>query len=100
MTFHFDDTRELDVFALYNSGRNDVAWGTRGSRDRSLNCIHMSDTCDLDEAGAGLIYTQRACDGNPPFKLYLSDMRGTLATDRTHVWAGGPAVPNNDLKKL
>ena len=69
-TLHFDDTRELDVFALYDSGRNDIAWGTSGSRDRSLNCINMSDSPDLDEWGGGLLYTQRAFDGGLPFKLY------------------------------
>ena len=37
---------------------------------------------------------------NPPFNLDFSDMRETLATDTTRFWAGVPAVPNKDRKKM
>ncbi len=69
-TFHFDAEKKLDVFALYDSGRNELRWGNSRSRGRSLNCINMSDTTDLDEWGGGFVYSQRACDGDLPFKVY------------------------------
>ena len=69
-TLHFDETKHLDVFALYDSGRNDIRWGTSGSRGRSLNCINMTDSNDLDEWGGGLVYSQTALEGHLPFKLY------------------------------
>lgn len=68
--FHFGETRCLDAFALYDSGRSDIRWGTSGSRGRSLNCINMSDSNDLDEWGGGLVYSQRAFGGDLPFKAY------------------------------
>ena len=67
---HFGETRHLDVFAMYNSGRSDLRFGTSRSRGRSLNCINMSDTNDLDEWGGGLVYSETALDGALPFKLY------------------------------
>ena len=67
---HFGEERYLDAFALYDSGRSDIRWGTSGSRGRSLNCINMSDSNDLDEWGGGLIYSQTAFGGALPFKAY------------------------------
>ena len=67
---HFGETRYLDVFALYDSGHSDIRWGTSGSRGRSLNCINMSDSNDLDEWGGGLIYSQSAFECALPFKAY------------------------------
>ena len=67
---HFGESRRLDVFALYDSGRNDIRWGTAASRGRSLNCINMSDTSDLDEWGGGFVYSQETLGGSLPFKVY------------------------------
>ena len=67
---HFGEERYLDAFALYDSGRSDIRWGTSGSRGRSLNCINMSDSNDLDEWGGGLIYSQTAFGGALPLKAY------------------------------
>ena len=69
-TLHFDAAKKLDVFALYDSGRSDLRWGNSRSRGRSLNCINMTDTSDLDEWGGGLVYSQNAFDGDLPFKVY------------------------------
>lgn len=63
-TLHFDAAKKLDVFALYDSGRSDLRWGNSRSRGRSLNCINMTDTSDLDEWGGGLVYSQNAFDGD------------------------------------
>ncbi len=82
-TLHFDETKKVDVFALYNNGRNDIRWGTSGSRGRSLNCINMTDSNDLDEWGGGLIYSQRAWDESLPFKLYSIFKRSTKHTKGT-----------------
>ena len=69
-TLHFDETRKLDLFALYCNGRNDIRWGNRQSDARSLNPICMSDSADLDEWGGGAVYSESALDGALPFKLY------------------------------
>lgn len=77
MTLNFDDTKKLDVFALYDSSRNDLSWGTSGSRGRPLAAINMTDSNDLDEWGGGLVYSQQALDGLLPFKLYTMFKRTT-----------------------
>ena len=69
-TLNFDDVRKLDLFALYDNGRNNLRYGTRQSQGRALNCINMSDSNDLDEWGGGAIFSDAAFDGHLPFKLY------------------------------
>ncbi|MCQ2391983.1 MAG: hypothetical protein MJ240_11220 [Kiritimatiellae bacterium] len=81
-TLHFDEDKSLDIFALYDSGRNDAAVGTSRSRDRSLNCINMTDTSGLDEWGGGIVYNQQALDGKLPFKLYSIFKQETAHTTR------------------
>ena len=76
-TLHFDDAKRLDVFGLYDSGFCDIRWGTPESRGRSLNCLNMTDSNDLDEWGAGLVYSQKAFGGALPFKLYSVFKRTT-----------------------
>ena len=79
-TLHFDAAKKLDVFALYDSGRSDLRWGNSRSRGRSLNCINMTDTSDLDEWGGGLVYSQNAFDGDLPFKVYAMFKRDEAHT--------------------
>ena len=79
-TLHFDETKQLDVFALYDFGRSDVSWGTSRSRGRTLTAINMSDSNDLDEWGGGLVYSQNALEGHLPFKLYTIFKRSTEHT--------------------
>jgi hypothetical protein len=69
-TLHFDEVRKLDLFALYCNGRNNLRWGNRQSRGRTLNCINLADSNDLDEWGGGAILSDAAFDGHLPFKLY------------------------------
>lgn len=69
-TLHFDEVRQLDLFALYDSGRNDIRWGNKQSRGRSLNCNNMADSNDYDEWGGGAVFTDKAFDGHLPFKFY------------------------------
>lgn len=88
---HFGETRHLDVFAMYNSGRSDLRFGTSRSRGRSLNCINMSDTNDLDEWGGGLIYSETALDGALPFKLYSIFKRTESHTTKLPVPRERPA---------
>lgn len=69
-TLHFDETKKLDLFGVYDSGRSDLRWGNRRSRGRSMNNISALDSNDLDEWGGGAIYSQDALDGDFPFKVY------------------------------
>ena len=88
---HFGETRQLDVFAMYDSGRSDLRFGTSRSRGRSLNCINMSGTNDLDEWGGGLVYSQTAIDGALPFKLYSIFKRTESHTTKLPVPRERPA---------
>lgn len=88
---HFGETRQLDVFAMYDSGRSDLRFGTSRSRGRSLNCISMSDTNDLDEWGGGLIYSETALDGALPFKLYSIFKRTESHTTKSPAQRERPA---------
>ena len=91
---HFDEAKALDVFALYDFGRNDVSWGTSRSRGRNLNCINMTDSNDLDEWGGGLIYSQTALNGDLPFKLYTMFKRAEAHTTQS------PAVRRCPAKEV
>lgn len=82
-TLHFDAAKKLDVFALYDSGRSDLRWGNSRSRGRSLNCINMTDTNDLDEWGGGLVYSQNAFGGDVPFKVYAIFKRDEAHTTQS-----------------
>ena len=90
-TLHFDETRKLDVFALYCNGRNDIRWGNRQSDGRSLNPICMSDSTDLDEWGGGAVYSESALDGALPFKLYSIFKRSESYTSKSPVERKMPA---------
>ena len=83
VTLHFDAAKKLDVFALYDSGRSDLRWGNSRSRGRSLNCINMTDTSDLDEWGGGLVYSQNAFGGDLPFKVYAMFKRDEAHTTQS-----------------
>lgn len=80
VTLHFDETKKLDLFGVYDFGRNDIRWGNHQSRGRSLNTISASDSNDLDEWGGGAIYSQTAFQGALPFKVYAI-FKATTAHD-------------------
>ena len=88
---HFGEKKHLDVFTMYDSGRSDLRFGTSRSRGRSLNCINMSDTNDLDEWGGGLIYSETALDGALPFKLYAIFKRTESHTTKSPAPRNRPA---------
>lgn len=69
-TLHFDETKKLDLFALYDNGENYLRWGNHASRGRSLNCINMTDSNDLDEWGGGAVFSHDAFEGQLPYKVY------------------------------
>ena len=87
----FGEKKHLDVFTMYDSGRSDLRFGTSRSRGRSLNCINMSDTNDLDEWGGGLIYSETALDGALPFKLYAIFKRTEPHTTKSPAPRNRPA---------
>lgn len=88
---HFTETRTLDLFALFDSGHSDIRWGTKKSRGRSLNCINMSDSKDLDEWGGGVIFSDALCDGHLPFKLYSIFKRSEAYVTKSPVERKMPA---------
>ena len=90
-TLHFSEVRQLDLFALYDSGRNDIRWGNKQSRGRSLNCVNMTDSNDYDEWGGGAVFSDTACDGHLPFKLYSIFKRNEAHTTRRPVPKHVPA---------
>lgn len=98
-TLHFDDAKRLDVFGLYDSGFCDIRWGTPESRGRSLNCLNMTDSNDLDEWGAGLVYSQEAFGGALPFKLY-SVFKRTTGHTKTSASAGKARVSPKEITTL
>ena len=69
-TFHTDDTSKLDVFALYDNGRNIYRYGSRHSRSRPMNAIHPRDNGEMDEWGGGLVWNDVLFDGVLPYQLY------------------------------
>lgn len=68
-TFHFDERESLDLFGLYNNARNLMSMGLRQARHRSLNRLTASDSWDMDQWGAGAIWSDTVGD-NLPFKAY------------------------------
>lgn len=88
---YFSETRTLDVFALYDNGRNDIRWGNRQSDGRPLNPINMSDSADLDEWGGGLVFSDALFGGGVPFKAYSIFKRSEAYTTRKPVERRMPA---------
>ena len=88
---YFSETRTLDVFALYDNGRNDLSWGDRKSRGRPLNPINMTDSADLDEWGGGLVFSDALFDGGVPFKAYSIFKRSEAYVTRKPVERKMPA---------
>ncbi len=85
VTLHVDETKKIDIFGVYDFGRNDIRWGNHQSRGRSLNNISASDSNDLDEWGGGVIYSQTAFEGALPFKVYAIFKATTAHTARKPV---------------
>ena len=69
-TLHFDEKESLDLFGLYNNARNLTSLGLRQARHRSLNRLTASDSWDMDQWGAGAIWSDCAGDALP-FKAYV-----------------------------
>ena len=67
------DTGRLDVFGLYDRGRNELRWGNHASRGRPMNAIHPGDDCDMDEWGGGIVWSDESLpgvDGRLPYRVY------------------------------
>lgn len=69
-TFNFEEKSKLDVFALYNNGRNQLSWGNRNSRSRPLTALHPRSTPERDQWGGGLVWSDSLSGGTFPYKLY------------------------------
>jgi len=71
VTLHPTETAKLDVFSLYDNGRNQLSWGTHQSRGRPMNAIHPGDGPEMDEWGGGLVWNDVLLDGGLPYQLYV-----------------------------
>ena len=101
MTWHVTEESKFDAFALYNSDRNKLRWGTGGSRNRSLNGLGGNDP-DMDEFGAGLVWSSNI--GGPeavPYQLftifkknYSYDVRDVKHPGKDLTVFGGRATPH------
>lgn len=69
-SWHFTDESKIDAFALYNSDRNKLRWGTGGARNRSLNGLGGNDP-EMDEFGAGLVWSSNIGGAEAvPYQLF------------------------------
>ena len=66
---HFDEQRSLDLFGLYDCARNAMSMGLSRARHRSLNRLTASDSPEMDQFGAGAIWSDTV-GGAMPFKAY------------------------------
>lgn len=70
VTWHVTEESKVDAFALYNSDRNKLRWGTGGSRNRSLNGLGGNDP-EMDEFGAGLVWSSNIAGPEAvPYQLF------------------------------
>ena len=74
-TLHPADDQKLDLFALYDDGRNDVGWASHGARARPMNAIHPGDSPDMDEWGGGAVWSSDLFEKALPYQLYAVHKR-------------------------
>lgn len=74
------ETGKLDLFGLYDSGRNYLRWGHMNSKYRPMNAIHPADDCGMDEWGFGAAWYDRVelTDGYKlPYRFYVVNKNNT-----------------------
>ena len=69
-TLHPTDDSKLDLFALYDNGRNTLRWGNHNSDNRPMNAIHPGDSPGMDEWGGGAIWSSDLFEKRLPYQLY------------------------------
>ncbi len=70
-TLHPAEDQKLDLFALYNNGRNTLRYGNHDSSDRRpMNGIHPGDCPEMDEWGGGAIWASDLFEKRLPYQLY------------------------------
>ncbi len=69
-TLHPTDDSKLDMFALYDNGRNVLRWGNHNSDNRPMNAIHPGDSCGMDEWGGGAVWASDLFEKRLPYQLY------------------------------
>jgi len=65
----FTDASHLELFALYDSARNDVRWGNELSRARPQTALHPADEPEMDEWGGGAVWSSDLGDKRLPYRL-------------------------------
>ena len=88
--FNFEKRRFLDVFGLYDCARNTMSMGLRQARQRSLNRLTASDSADMDQFGAGVIWNDSIGE-SLPFKAYMI-MKGDRSYERNGVRQPGRRI--------
>ena len=78
--FHLERRRTLELFGLYDCARNTMSMGLSRARERSLNRLTSSDSPEMDQFGAGAIWSDYVGEGLP-FKAYAI-MKGDRSYER------------------
>jgi len=71
VTLHPAEDRTLDLFTLYDNGRNTFSWGNDNSRGRPMNAIHPGDGPQMDEWGGGAVWNDDFFEKRLPYQLYV-----------------------------
>ena len=69
-TLHPTEDSKLDLFTLYDNGRNVLRWGNHNSDNRPMNAIHPGDSPGMDEWGGGAIWASDLFEKRLPYQLY------------------------------
>lgn len=80
LRLNLEGRRTLELFGLYDCARNTMSMGLGRARERSLNRLTTSDSPDMDQFGAGVIWSDFAGEGFP-FKAYAI-MKGDRSYER------------------
>ena len=91
---HFTESSKLDVFAMFNSGENELSFGRECDRHRGLNRLLSSDSNEMDQWGGGLVWHSDFAK-DFPYKLY-SVFKGDTAYTR----GNGERQPGKNLVAL
>lgn len=70
-TLHPTEDSKLDLFSLYDNGRNVLRFGNHNSSvGRPMNAINPTDNPEMDEWGGGAIWASDLFEKRLPYQLY------------------------------
>ena len=69
-TLHPTEDSKLDMFALYDNGRNVLRWGNHNSDNRPMNALNPRDSPGMDEWGGGAVWASDLFEKRLPYQIY------------------------------